>query len=592
MTRHLKNNIFSILLLSLVTILIYAGTLRNSFIWDDEAFIIADQHIHDLNKIGIIFTLDYWKHQNVIKARIYRPMRSLSFAVDYALWGKNPAGYHFFNLMVHLFNVVLLYWLVLQLIPGRLPLALIAALLFACHPVNTEAVIWIKNRSELLCLFFSLASFLFFRRAVACPRNYSTAICLAGSLCCFGCGLLSKETAMVLPVLLLADIIFLGGHKKAVVLLTAFPVMLGFYPGFKLAFYDNLTRSENITTVLAGLKSLWQYLSILVIPVNLNADRLFKLPGSFFERQILIPCILLCAFIFWGKKYCGPTGLFWFGCAWVFIFIFPYLHIFMILDVSGRPIAEQRLYMPAVGFCILMSLFIMQTRFWKSKAPLILTVIVVLIFSIGVVRRNVVWKNAVTFALDCVQKSPDNPRAHNNLGHALEQKGRTKAAVKHFSKALQLYPSYELAQSNLDMALMKLKFNTNNKTALQYQLARLYEVCGYRQQAVETYLLGLSLQPDSIRTLYRLAVLYTRKQDDTAIFYYQKILKLKPGFKQAAYNLACIYARKNQIEKSIDWLKYAIRHGFKDCDYLLNDPELTKVIVSEYFKEKGICKKL
>lgn len=143
-----------ILLLIIVVFWVYADTLRYEFVWDDEDLIQINPRIKSLDNFSAFFDIEPFY------SNYYRPLLSLSLALDYRLWGLKPLGYHLSNLIFHLGSVLLIYFISLSLM-SRFS-SFLVALLFGLHPIHTEAVTWISGRSDVLCSLFFLASILCF----------------------------------------------------------------------------------------------------------------------------------------------------------------------------------------------------------------------------------------------------------------------------------------------------------------------------------------------------------------------------------------------------------------------------------------------
>ena len=137
---------------------LYYRTLDNPFVWDDQFLILKNYFIHNLKNIGGLFTQAYFTQPVEIS---YRPVATLTYMIDYALWRTQPQGWHFFNVTLHFLNSLLVYALAARA-ARRAWLALGLALLFALHPVNTEAINAVTFREDPLCLFFMLASLLIY----------------------------------------------------------------------------------------------------------------------------------------------------------------------------------------------------------------------------------------------------------------------------------------------------------------------------------------------------------------------------------------------------------------------------------------------
>ena len=172
-----KQHILSVIALVFLCGIVFANTFENSFIWDDADLIAQNSYIRSLKNIPLFFTPQYWNHHQEISTKgQYRPVRTVTFALDYAFWKLNVKGYHLTNLLLHTLNVILIYFLMLRLLclssyeqrPKETAgwfdicgLAFATAILFATHPIHVESIAWIKNRSDLLTLLFYLLSFLF-----------------------------------------------------------------------------------------------------------------------------------------------------------------------------------------------------------------------------------------------------------------------------------------------------------------------------------------------------------------------------------------------------------------------------------------------
>ena len=173
-------------LLVAVVLGLYWNTLGHEFVHDDLTLIQQNRTVTELR----------WG--DILSHRVYRPVRTLTYAFNYWLGGLDPTGYHLFNLLLHALNSLLVYWL-FRAVTGRRTLALAGALLFAAHPVQTAAVAYVSGRKDLLAAFFILAGCLSFLSYRDTGRRRYLLLCLA----CLVVGVLAKELVIVLPALLL-----------------------------------------------------------------------------------------------------------------------------------------------------------------------------------------------------------------------------------------------------------------------------------------------------------------------------------------------------------------------------------------------------
>ena len=127
----------TIFLVLLATALLYANSLRNCFVWDDNTFIVNNPYLKSYHSVPLFFSEDAWRlSASPMDSPYYRPLLFLSFFVDHLFWGLNPFGYHLTNLLIHLANVMLVFYLV-RLVCGSEDLALFSSLFFAVHPIQT-----------------------------------------------------------------------------------------------------------------------------------------------------------------------------------------------------------------------------------------------------------------------------------------------------------------------------------------------------------------------------------------------------------------------------------------------------------------------
>ena len=184
---------FLLFLILVTAILIYSPSFKNPFIWDDLHLIVNNSDIKSFGNLPSVFKTHLFKTTGY--SNFYRPMQIVSFMFDYALWKLNPFGYHLTNLFFHLLNVMLVYFLVKRIFKNS-DIGIIASLIFAVHPINTEAVTYISGRADPISGFFFLSAFLFYMRF----RADNKGILLALSVLFFGLSLLTKEAVLIFPL--------------------------------------------------------------------------------------------------------------------------------------------------------------------------------------------------------------------------------------------------------------------------------------------------------------------------------------------------------------------------------------------------------
>ncbi len=199
----IRGNRAALLFLALLTLAVYGNSLVNGFVWDDEFIIVNDPAVRDLSGAATLML-----SPDVVKP-YYRPLNRASYLLDYQLFGMRPAGFHAVNVLIHLLNVLLLFLLGLRFFRTAAP-AVLAAALFAVHPINAEAVNFLSARNTLLSLFFVLSSILVFHEGLM--RGSWGRLVLSGFL--WFLGLLSKEPAALAIVVMAAMVFTIPAQEK------------------------------------------------------------------------------------------------------------------------------------------------------------------------------------------------------------------------------------------------------------------------------------------------------------------------------------------------------------------------------------------
>ncbi len=535
-----------------LAIAVYINALPNGFVFDDMTTIVHNVHIKDLAKnFPAFFSLDYFK---IAQAEVsYRPIATLSYFLIYALFNLNPLAFHLSSLLLHILNVIGVYVLV-DIIRQNKRYSLVAALVFACHPVLTETVNCISYNEDLLATFFYLLALVLYIKA-GTKENRPDLPIYVFSFISFFAALLSKEMAITLPV-----IIFLydvtqketaktnGFIKQAV---AAIDKQKFYYIGFGLValFYLVLrfkilvNPSESFSHSRAGLLErilflpdhLFDYIKLVLFPLDLNAEYSFAYPDRFlafsnlFSVSVIVAITVGSFFIYKRSK-----GIF-FGIWWFIITLLPVSNLIEI----HNPIAERYLYLPLVGFCMVISIFIdkMPARSdlaqSKNMARLKYSILIGLLvfYSLVTVARNPVWTDNFSVWANTVEKSPDNPIVHGGLGLAYQERGFLDEAIREFTAAIRLGP---------------------NMAKNHYNIGRAYEEKGLFKNAVDAYKKAVELNPEYTDAYFNLANLYMRLQlRKDAIDSYRRVIELDPADLEAYNNLGVAFAMQGEIDRAV-----------------------------------------
>jgi uncharacterized membrane protein len=366
------------LLILLLVVLAYLPALSGGFLSDDSRFISQNTAVQELTPVR--YFTDLSTQATFSFGGMYRPIRTFDFALDWAVSGGRPFGFHLKSVLLHAVAALLLLSLFARIFPEEKPgfagPAFCGALLFALHPVHTEAVAWISSRGDLLSAVFFLGALLLHvkgRPFLALP-----VLLLA---------LLSKESAVVFP----AAVLLVDRLRRAPIRwgwTVIYGVLVGVYVGLWFLLVPAVDGSEvnqmpyywggsvfaNAVTIV---KSLLYYLKLLVLPVDLVTD--YHLPARRildFGGVVSIVCVTGVVGLALAAGRRGRFVLFWF-----LVTIFPVSNVMVRMLI---PTAERFLYLPSVGFCLVAGVFLSKTR---------LRTVVYACFFVLVFLRSFAWQS-------------------------------------------------------------------------------------------------------------------------------------------------------------------------------------------------------
>ena len=586
---HSRAILLSLLLIVSAGLIAYANSFSGPFIYDDVPSIPENPHIRALWPIGQAMAAP---HQSSLDGR---PIAALSFALNCALGGMHVWSYHAFNFLLHLLAGFTLLGIVRQTLAGpRLNrvygeatpwLALAVALIWIIHPLATEAVNYIVQRTELLMgLFFLLTLYCAIRGTEpASSRRWNSAAVIA---CALGMG--SKEVMASAPlIVLLYDRTFLFGsfreafRKRGKLYLALAGTWL-----ILIALMAPGPRSESVGLRFSQLTP-WQYLftqSSVILhylrlafwphPLVLDYHD-WPIPQSVVSAAPWTAIVLaLLALTVWLLRRNFPLG---FLGAWFFLILAPTSSFVPIVTEIA---AERRMYLPLAaivasvvgGGWILLRRTPMpeKTRRWVAIG---LAAGLAVGFGWMTIRRNADYRSEITIWSDAVAKRPGNARAHNNFGLALVTAGRVEEGMAHYRQALRLSPDYGDAYINLGAAsaalgrydqaienyVAALKINPNDARA-HTNLGNTLFSQGRMEEAIAHHLEALRLKPDSpeVRNNFGAALMEQGRLDE-AVTHYTEALRLRPEFPEAHSNLGIICTSQGKFDEAISHFREALR---------------------------------
>jgi len=566
------------LLLALAVAFAYANSLKVEFIYDDYAFVYNNEAIRTFTPLSkFLFSNEAFSQP--VNYHVYRPLASFSFAINYAFGSLSPFGYHFVNVLFHTLNVFLLF-LVLRKIGFRSGPSFAAAIVFAIHPVHTEAVTWISGRGNVLFLFFFLIAYLLYMKADADDET-KRLVLIFGAAAAYGLALLAKEMAMPLPAILFGHDLYFHPERSRRERLRRFWV---FVPFILVAIIYVLTRSyvlgkvaqvsyhggSSYMTFLLMLKAFAIYARLLFIPVDLSLSRHFQHVYSLFDMSVFPSFCIVAVATVTGTITFRRSRHFSFAFFWFAVTMLPVSNIIPVNAI----VADRFLYGPSIGFCILIAVWL--TAIPKSEAarrlPAAAAIVLVLFFYMALsIGRNNDWADAVRLWSKTAKASPTSFTAFNNLGFEYMRRGRIAESIEAFNKALEI--KGDLPEAHLNLATCYSKINNiemavhhynaalpqlDNKAETRHKLGELLERRGSIDQAITQYEQAVTENPGLIEARRRLAVLYSQRDIQRAIDHYSALLEAVPDDADSHYRLGFLYYRQSDMSNAVKALQKSL----------------------------------
>jgi protein O-mannosyl-transferase len=495
------NWLYAVLLVAAIMVA-YQPAWRAGFVWDDDAYVTQNELLSAPDGLWRIwFSLD--------SPSQYFPLTYTMLRFEHGLWGSNPAGYHWINILTHAANALLVWRLLVLLgIPG----SWLAAALFALHPVHVESVAWISEQKNLWSLCFSLLALIAWVKFIETqPGSWRFYVL---SLVLYSLALFSKTVACTLPAAL---VLILWLERKPLSRARAAQivpfVLLGIGVGLITVFWERYhqgTQGRHFALglperILVASHAIWFYAGKLVWPVNLvfsypkwDVDAASPLSYGWLAALAAVGFLIGYARRFFGRSVEVAVTFY-------VAMLSPLLGFIMLYTFRYSFVADHYQYAASIGPIALSAAGI--TKVWgpagSAKRHLALAICAALVATLGVLtwRQAHMYKDLETLWRTTLARNPDSWLAHNNLGGILLQRGHLDDAFAHFEKVLELEPSDKVANNNVGQ------------------------------------------------------VLFRRGSTNQAIAYYRKALQEDPGYQVAHYNLAVALLQTRQYEEAIVHLR-------------------------------------
>ncbi|MFH1491816.1 MAG: tetratricopeptide repeat protein [Candidatus Omnitrophota bacterium] len=556
-----RNKIIFIIVLGF---LVYSNSFSVPFIWDDFGLIINNPLIKQIRLLPQLFInrLMVTEAEN----KFFRPIQAVSNMLDFRIWNENPFGFHLTNILLHSLCAILLYYL-FTIIFAREHIAFLSALVFLIHPVNVEAVTYISGRADSLALVFLLACFINYVRF----RLYAKRRLFCYSCILFVLALLCKELALA-GVFLFVLLDYAVDRK---INFKYYSIFLGLALGYLLLRYlvfgSLFIKSEHSlsTRFLTSLLHLFDYLRILLFPVNLHMSYVPRIVTSFSPGLLLR--LFSCVFLFFIFSFVlrKEKKVFLFCLCWFFIFLIPQSGIFPI----NVFFAEHFIYLSEYA---LFFLFIWTcSEVLKTRKILHYAILATMFASLAVITFSYTqdWIEPVKFYRRIISFTPGNYIAHHNLGVELNEQGRTHEAEEQYMTALRINqdfaPAYNslgilyLDSGKLDKAIVFFKqaiARGQNNAAVYYYLGRALRLAGDFSAANEAFKTAKKIVPWDSSVYIELALLYRdQARIEEAIEVLKNAIRLEPENSSLHLDLGLFYKETGEISEAITEYALALK---------------------------------
>ncbi len=496
-------------LLTSSILLVFGQVVGFEFVNFDDPFYIYNDHV----KKGLTLEGIIWAFSPSENSANF--LNWISHMVDVELFGFNPAGHHFVNLILHIINSILFFSILFKF-TGSINRSAFAALIFAIHPLRVETVAWVSDRKDLLCMLFILFSLRSYGKFAVKTKLTDYFF----SLLFFLFALLSKVVVFAFPVLLmLLDFwpfkrVLIGKEVKEMgegklrslknILIEKIPFALlsGIFVWITIGSMriggaekggDRFPLVFNFEKIPINYLS---YLKNIFWPTELSAFYPLISEAISIEKFLLaFLSLVVITFLFFKKKKEAPYLLI--GWLWFFMMLAPSIGALKFFQFE---IADRYTYIPLVGIIIIFVWSIFD--FFKNKGfpewmpKLLLTFSVVVLMRLSFVQ-TITWSNNIDLYENIINQSERNYVAHHNLGLAWMDQGNTPKAIHHFNKAVLLSENSFVSWVNLGNAYFKLKNYKNaifayqkclkidpNNLVAHLNLGLLYDIKGEGKKAI------------------------------------------------------------------------------------------------------------
>lgn len=555
MDNYCYKKLFHFLLLALFISICYSNTLQSTWHFDDIPNIVSNHNIQAKNFSWAELKKSFYSPQN---KKLSRPVANLTFAINYLISGLDTTSYHIFNILVHILSswvVYLIFLHTLQLYLSRTQqshlefswqdFALLGALLWAIHPIHTQAVTYIVQRMASLATLFYLLAFLCYINLRVSKDMRAKGIFLTLSLCFFLLGLGTKENTVLFPLALVGyEVAFFRTSFMFRNKFVRYAALVVFVVSFIFFLW---VLSDRIIEVLGSYNvrkfSLWErlitqpiilvrYLFLIFTPLAdyllLETD-MVAAKGVFEPPTALFALLFISALIVFGvlklKKY--PIICF-------AIFFYFANHLIESTIIPLELYFEHRNYLPSIFIFMAISYyFIYLIKFYKNKNKffmysLIVSAVTLLLFfeANATFLRNDIWRDEISLHLDTIDKAPANPRPYIAIAVSYLDEKQYDNALEYLKKAERICKTYPN------------RFQENWTAMIYYNAGLIFREKGEKEKAINFFIKSIQLDPSEWRSHVNLGILHFEAGDyPLAEDFLYNAVALHPNCPADLYNL-------------------------------------------------------
>jgi tetratricopeptide (TPR) repeat protein len=552
-------NLILCLLLVAGTLVLYNTANQNGFVnYDDDVYVTANRHV----QVGLRWSTIQWAF-TTFDAANWHPLTWISHALDYQLFKLNPAGHHYTNVLLHCTNVVLLFLLLVKATQRTWP-SLIAAAIFAVHPLNVESAVWVAERKNVLSMLFLLLVLWAYQRYALQPgiARYAAVFLL------FACGLMTKPQVITLPFLLLLwdywplrrlqfgsaqpavtgnrvrSLGWLFLEKVPLLALSAASAVLTLAAQRAGGAVRSVIEYPLSVRIENAIGAYFDYVGRMLWPLHLAP--MYPHPGDSLRAwqigvaTLFVIAVTVLVLRYREKRYL-VTGWFWFLGALV-----PMIGL---VQVGQQATADRYMYLPMIGLLLMLCWGLAD---WagerKTRVVALASAAALTLAALGALTYRQVgfWHDSETLWTHAAAVTKDNYVAHVNLGETFLNQERTEEATVHFRAAVEIRPNDPAAHLNLgtcerrqknyvpalqeDQAVLRLTTDQGLRAYALVNMGSDYRLLKNYAQAKESYQAALGVNPEAARAFVGLGVIAQKTGEfSEAARNYSRAVELEPS---------------------------------------------------------------